>query len=167
MLGWLVVLGISKNSQENVSAPETCIIRLHFAVLSSQFSEKFKVLIEWPDLFNARMQIIVTLSAVYQCPQFKVIIINIFSVLSLKIRSSYNMKIEIEIEKTEKLTFFVRKSENNRLAISFSIRCGASDPLFTNLWALSTDFVLTQVNTFSYTPIRNYILPSLYNSGLL
>ena len=67
----------------------------------------------------------------YQCPQFIVIIMNLFSDLSLKIRSSYSIKIEIEIEKIEKLTYFVRnvcgitfitgprlkqmKSENNRL----------------------------------------------------
>ena len=105
--------------------------RLHFALLSSQFSEKFKVSIELPDVFNARMQIIVTPSAVYQCPQFMVIIMNPFSDLSLKIRSSYSIKVEIEIEKIEKWTFFVRnvcgitfiagpkfkekKSENNRL----------------------------------------------------
>ena len=127
----MVVLGIFQNSQKNVPATETCIIRLHFVVLSSQFSEKFKVSIKWPDLFNARMQIIVTLSAVYQYPQFTVIIMNLFSDLFLKIRSSYSIKIEIEIEKIEKLTLFVRnvcgitfitgpwmkqtKSENDRL----------------------------------------------------
>ena len=77
------------------------------------------------------MQIIVTLSTVYQCPQFIVIIMNLFSNLSLKITSSYSIKIDIEIEKIEKLTSFVRnvcgitfitgprlkqtKSEDNRL----------------------------------------------------
>ena len=73
------------------------------------------------------MQIIVTLSTVYQCPQF----MNLFSDLSLKITSSYSIKIDTEIEKIEKLTFFARNvcgitfitgprlkqttSENNRL----------------------------------------------------
>ena len=77
------------------------------------------------------MQIIVTPSAVYQCPQFIIIVMNPFSDLSLKIRSSYSIKVEIENEKIEKWTFFVRKiagitfitgprlkqkkSENNRL----------------------------------------------------
>ena len=111
MLYWLVVLGILENSQENVSAPENCIIktyRRHWAVLSSQFSEKIKVSIEWPDPLNARMQIIVAVSAVYQCPQFIVIILNLFLDLSLKIRCCYSIKIEIDIEKIEKMTFFVR-----------------------------------------------------------
>ena len=67
----------------------------------------------------------------YQCSQFMVIIMNLFSDLFLKIRSSYSIKVEIEIEKIEKFTFFVRnvcgitfitgprlkqkKSENKRL----------------------------------------------------
>ena len=77
------------------------------------------------------MQIIVALSAVYQCQQFIIIIMDLFPDLSLKIRSSYSIKIEIEIEKIAKLTYFVRnvcgitfitgprlkqrKSENNRI----------------------------------------------------
>ena len=109
---------------------------------------------------------------------------NLFSVISLKIRSSYNTKIETEIEKIEKLTFLVKnvcritfitgprlkqtKSESIRLPRHFfSIDCDISDPLFTSLWALFTDLVLIQVNACFYTPILNYILPSLYNSELL
>ena len=68
----------------------------------------------------------------YQWPLFIVIIMNLFSDYSLKIKSSYSIKIEIETEKIEKFTFFVRnvcgisfiigpilkqtESENNRLA---------------------------------------------------
>ena len=44
---------------------------------------------------------------------------------------------------------------------------GISDPLFTRLWTLTTDFALIGVNAGSDLPIFNFILPSLYESRLI
>ena len=44
---------------------------------------------------------------------------------------------------------------------------GISDPLFTHLWTLTTDFALIQANPGSDLPIFSFILPSLYESRLI
>ena len=60
------------------------------------------------------------------------------------------------------------RRENNILRYQcFSRDCSISDLLFTNLWTLSTAFVLIYVKTGFDAPILNYILPFLYQSGVI
>ena len=49
----------------------------------------------------------------------------------------------------------------------FPIGYGILQALFTHLWKLSMDFILTQLSANSDTPVCNHILPSFYKSGLI